>query len=100
MGADSKERQAKLDYSIKQIINSMFPAIYRYLFYSAHLSVDIFQPSVTPESLNNPDCWTYEVHQRACLEDWQIARLNDLKEKLLESRKEAIVHAARLRTAN
>lgn len=35
IGANGKERQANINYNFKQIVNSMFPAIYRYLFNAA-----------------------------------------------------------------
>lgn len=58
MGADGRERQAKLDYNFKQIINSIFPASYRYLLNTAHTGTDVFAMDSTPETLaSNPKSW-------------------------------------------
>jgi hypothetical protein len=42
IGANARERQARLDYNFKQIINSLFPAIHRYLMNTALYRRDIF----------------------------------------------------------
>jgi hypothetical protein len=58
VGADGRERQAKLDYNFKQIINSIFPASYRYLLNTAAAAADVFAPDSTPDTLaSNPKSW-------------------------------------------
>lgn len=42
IGANAKERQTKLDYYFKQITNSLFPAMHRYMMYCAVKNEDIF----------------------------------------------------------
>jgi hypothetical protein len=59
IGANGKERFAKLDYNFKQVVNSMFPASFRYLLNNAEFSADIFSPNASPQSLtSNPQHWT------------------------------------------
>lgn len=43
IGASGKERQAKINYFFKNIINTLFPALHRYLLHIASRSLDIFQ---------------------------------------------------------
>ncbi|CAM6002464.1 unnamed protein product [Sphagnum balticum] len=42
LGADARERQANLEYTFKQIVNSMFPALHRYMMRTAYHSKDIY----------------------------------------------------------
>lgn len=42
IGASGRERQSKLAYQYKSIVNTMFPALYRYLLYSSLHKFDIF----------------------------------------------------------
>ncbi len=59
IGANGKERFAKLDYNFKQVVNSMFTASFRYLLNNAEFSTDIFSPNATPLSLtSNSQRWT------------------------------------------
>lgn len=59
IGANGKERFAKLDYNFKQVVNSMFPASSRYLLNNAEQSTDIFEPNASPHTLkSNPQHWT------------------------------------------
>ena len=45
IGAVGTERQANLSYNFKQIVNSMFPAMYRYFLNTARTSEDLFATS-------------------------------------------------------
>ena len=101
VGANGRERQAKLDYIFKQIVNSMFPASYRYLLNTAASSLDVFTPSATLQSLSsNPDSWISELYQTSTLGDWQVEKAATLREGLSQKRQEAIALGVRLREAN
>lgn len=43
IGASGRERQSKLTYHYKSIVNTLFPALYRYLLLSNIHQVDFFQ---------------------------------------------------------
>ena len=42
IGASGRERQAKLTYQYKSIVNTLFPALYRYLLFSSYHKFDMF----------------------------------------------------------
>lgn len=42
IGASGRERQCKLAYHFKSIVNTMFPALYRYLLICCMKKLDIF----------------------------------------------------------
>jgi hypothetical protein len=101
VGADGRERQAKLDYNFKQIINSIFPASYRYLLNTAYAGTDVFAMDSTPETLaSNPKSWISELYQASGLELWQMERVRTLREGLIGRRNEAIALVVRLLQAN
>jgi hypothetical protein len=55
IGATGTERQANLRYCFKQLVNSIFPAIYRYLLNSAHQITGLFSDQDGTEE------WTAEM---------------------------------------
>lgn len=55
IGATGTERQANLRYCFKQLVNSIFPAIYRYLLNSAHEATGLFSDQEGTEE------WTLEI---------------------------------------
>jgi hypothetical protein len=67
LGASGSERQANLSYNFKQIVNSMFPAMYRYLQSTAYHGLDLFADS--KEELGAEGTWTAELFATMRLED-------------------------------
>lgn len=45
IGASGRERQSKLAYHYKSIVNTIFPALYRYILFSSMHNFDIFEDS-------------------------------------------------------
>jgi hypothetical protein len=43
IGASGHERQAKIEYYFKQLVNTLFPAIHRYLMYCSDKRLDLFE---------------------------------------------------------
>jgi len=43
VGGMGIERQAKIEYFMKQLINTLFLPLYRYLLYSSDKGVDVFK---------------------------------------------------------
>lgn len=42
IGASGRERQSKLAYHFKSIVNTMFPALYRYILFCCNRRIDFF----------------------------------------------------------
>jgi hypothetical protein len=51
IGANARERQANLDYSFKQMINAIFPAMHRYLLHAATYEYDVFDNEINAQTL-------------------------------------------------
>jgi hypothetical protein len=48
IGPSGKEREVKLEYYFKNVVNTWFPALHRYLFVTAAYQLDIFK--IQPKS--------------------------------------------------
>lgn len=98
IGANGKERFAKLDYNFKQVVNSMFPASFRYLLNNAEQSTDIFEPNASTHSLtSNPQHWTSQIYQSTAISSQQIKKIGMYQHKFKSARAIALQYSRRLR---
>lgn len=52
VGGMGIERQAKIEYFMKQLINTLFLPLYRYLLYSSDKGVDVFKENSIDQLLD------------------------------------------------
>lgn len=99
IGANASERQTKLDYYFKQITNSLFPAMHRYLMYCATTDADLFAENVTETQLQQPDQkrWTQELFAKIKLDQTQLKGQQKYKEVFKLKRQESIECIRKLR---
>lgn len=92
IGANGKERQSKLEYNFKQIINSLFPAGHRYFMHSAVYKKDLFAENVTPETLvqAGEGKWTKNLYEELGLSQDQIDGFSKMKDKFVKKRSETV----------
>lgn len=93
IGASGRERQSKLTYHFKSIVNTLFPALYRYILYSCMLETDYFskgQPKPTEWN------WTNELMEKLQMDPNQIEYIKTFKDRLVKVYTDTINGIARL----
>jgi hypothetical protein len=91
VGANAGERRARLDYNFKQIINSLFPAMHRYLMHAALHQQDLFGET--------ENAWTTSFYQELDLTPQQREGLTSRKESLVAKRRETVGLISKLKAA-
>lgn len=92
IGASGRERQAKIDYNFKNIINTMFPALYRYILSTAVNQVDLFSHSESSKI-----GWTRELLGKLGAKPEQILSLSTHRSKLVNFSKDVMAGIVKLK---
>lgn len=77
IGASGRERQAKINFQFKNIVNTLFPALYRYILICAFKEIDLF--SLTETKMN----WTQKLIQDLNLKPEQVEKLKEHQVELI-----------------
>jgi hypothetical protein len=92
IGANARERQARLDYNFKQIINSLFPAMHRYLMHAALHEKDVFGEG-------DYNDWTASFYQELKLTDRQKEAFTKRRADFVGKRRATLRLIKQLKTA-
>jgi hypothetical protein len=95
VGGCGNERQAKVEYFIKQLVNTLFPPFQRYLMHCCDKNLDIFQEpsidelldfSITSPSQEPEMGWNRQFMESLSLTEGQKAKLLKLSQSFKSKR--------------
>ena len=74
IGPTGRERQAKIEYHFKNIVNTLLPGLHRYLMKSASLKTDIFsqEDDLEPQKIS----WTDKIFKQINMSESQKRRIS------------------------
>ena len=76
IGPTGRERQAKIDYNFRNIVNTLLPGLHRYFLVTAFQKLDIFK-----KEENSIIGWAKQLFETMKLNESQNAKLIDLLEE-------------------